>query len=606
MQCAVDVQERLGADNETVPEHRKMHFRIGTNLGDIIEEDDGTIYGDGVNVAARLEGLAAPGGVMISDVARQMSKGTLDVALEDAGEHEVKNIAEPVRAWRVAVDGAEADAAAKTQSSSSTLRRPRLIAGLAAALAVTIGLAAWGLTVRVEAPQMVTADGTPTDDPVLAAPTGPAIAVLPFDDLSEEAGQGFFADGLTEDIITGLSRFNNLRVIARNSTFQYKGQAVDVREVGEALGVRYVLEGSVRRSGDSLRVTAQLLDARDGTHLWADNYARDLTTADIFAIQDSIMERIVGVLGSSVIERAVLKETARRRTENLAAYDCVLRAYAYYDLVNPAEHKVVRACLEEAVAADPTYAEAWGWLSHMYQDEHKFGFNPRPEAEAPLTRAIAASRRAIEADPISQTGYESLASAHYFAGDLEQFRTAGERAISLNPNHSEKLAYIGMLSAFAGDWDRGIALTDKAVYLNPNHPTWYHATYLVRHYGNRDFEAALLSAKRFNLPGVYLHHLYLAAIYGQLGRLDEARASVAELTALYPGYADVARADLEKVWKDEALVSAMLDGLEKAGLFDETEAPSRPIIAVLPFTNIRKTLPSLYLDCVALRERNDV
>ncbi|MFP6757902.1 MAG: hypothetical protein VCC99_06740, partial [Alphaproteobacteria bacterium] len=267
---------------------------------------------------------------------------------------------------------------------------------------------------------MVTAAGEPTDDPVLAAPTGPVIAVLPFDDLSEEAGQEFFADGLTEDIITGLSRFNNLRVIARNSAFQYKGQAVDVREVGEALGVRYVLEGSVRRSGDSLRVTAQLLDARDGTLLWAENYARDLTTADISAIQDSIMERIVGVLADDfgVISRAGLAEAEAGHTDNLAAYDCVLRSYGYVDRVSPAEHLAVRACLEEAVALDPTYAEAWGSLALMHQDEYLFGFNPRPDAGDPLARAIAASRKAVEADAASQIGHQLMATAHYFAGDL--------------------------------------------------------------------------------------------------------------------------------------------------------------------------------------------
>ena len=222
----------------------------------------------------------------------------------------------------------------------------------------------------------------------------------------------------------------------------------------------------------------------------------------------------------------------------------------------------------------------------MYQDEYKFAFNVRPEADDPLARAIAASQNAIKADPTSQTGYTSLASAHYFATDLEQFHAAAERGLSLNPNNSLTLAYLGLLIATGGDWERGIALMDKAVYLNPNHPSWYHAIYASRHYRDGNFEAALLSAKRRNQPGVYWHHVYLATIYAQLGRVDEARESVAEIVALYPGYADVARADLEKWFKDEALVSAMMDDLKKAGLFDEPEAPSRPVIAVLPFTNM--------------------
>ena len=580
--ASVAIQARLAEINEPVPEERRMQFRIGLHLGDIREKADGTVYGDGVNVAARLEGIAEPGAIIVSDVVQGVLRGHFDIGFADAGSHEVKNVAEPVRAYRVTKAGAEPASAPKPRPTRLA------IAAAAGMLVVAAGLGIWWTTGEPSPPPMVTADGTPTDDPVLAAPTGPAIAVLPFDDLSEETGQAFFADGLTEDIITGLSRFNHLRVIARNSTFQYKGQAVDVREVGEALGVRYVLEGSVRRSGESLRVTAQLLDARDGTHLWAENYARDLTTADIFAIQDSIMERIVGVLGDEhgVISRAALEETAARHTDNLVAYECVLRAHGYYDVITPTEHLAVRACLEEAVALDPTYAEAWGWLSHMYQDEYKFGFNPRPEAEHPLARAIAASQKAIQADATSRDGYEALASAHYFAGDLEQFRTAAERALSLNPNNSRMLGWLGSLTAFAGDWDRGIALTDKAVSLNPNHPTWIHATYAFQHYIDGNYEEALLSAKRFNLPGFYRHHVYLTMVYGQLGRRDEAEASIAEINALYPGYADVATADLESWFKDEALFAAMMEGLEKAGLFDEPEAATRPVIAVLPFDSM--------------------
>ena len=207
----------------------------------------------------------------------------------------------------------------------------------------------------------------------------------------------------------------------------------------------------------------------------------------------------------------------------------------------------------------------------MYQDEYKFSFNPRPEADDPLARAIAASRNAIQADATSQIGYDTLASGQYFTGDLEQFRTAAERALSLNPNNSRSVAWMGFLIASGGDWERGIALMDKAVSLNPNHPTWYHAIYASRHYRDGNSEAALLSAKRRNQPSFYWHHVYLATIYAQLGRLDEARDSVTEILALYPGYADVAREDLEKWFKDEALVSAMMEGLKKAGLFDVPE-----------------------------------
>jgi len=468
--AAAAIQARLAEINAGVETDRQMPFRIGLHLGDIREKADGTVYGDGVNVAARLEGLAEPGRIVVSGSVHDSIRGRHGLTYHFLGEQAVKNIAEPVRAYLVLAEGETAPVAAAAK------RKRLILASAVVGLLALVVAFLWPAEHHESPPEVATAE---PDDPVLALPSGPAIAVLPFDDLSEEAGQGFFADGLTEDIITGLSRFSNLRVIARNSTFQYKGQAVDVREVGEALGVRYVLEGSVRRAGDSLRVTAQLLDARDGTHLWADNYARNLTTADIFAIQDSIMERIVGVLADEfgVISRAGLKETAARHTDNLSAYECVLRAYAYYELITPQEHLAVRACLEEAVAADPSYAEAWGWLSYMYQDEYKFGFNLRPDGEAPLAMAIAASEKAIMADATSQIGYETLANGHYFSGDVERFRRAAERALSLNPNNSRTVAVLGNLLAFAGDWDRGIALTDKAVSLNPNHPTWYHLTY---------------------------------------------------------------------------------------------------------------------------------
>ena len=251
VECAVEIQRQLKTINEPAPDHRQMHFRIGVNLGDVIEEADGTIYGDGVNVAARLEGLAEPGGIMLADVARQTVEGKLDVGLADAGEHEVKNIAKPVRAWRVLLDGEEAGAPV-----AKTFRRPKVIAGLAAALAVVIGLAVWGVAVRVEVPQMVMADGTPTDDPILAMPTGPSIIVLPFENLSTESDQKYFADGITIDILSALSRFKGLFVYSKETTFALGADEAGADQAVADLGVRYVLKGSVRRSDDIIRINA--------------------------------------------------------------------------------------------------------------------------------------------------------------------------------------------------------------------------------------------------------------------------------------------------------------------------------------------------------------
>ena len=326
VEAAVEIQRALGECNEALDEHRRMHFRIGVNLGDIIHRDDGTIYGDGVNAAARLEALAAPGRVMLSGSAHEQVEGKLDVGLADAGSHEVKNIVKPVRAWRVVLGGDE------VVTDLPTKPRGRLFAAAAIAILVAAGFSAWWL-IREASPTMMTASGRPTADPVLAMPTGPTIAVLPFDNLGGDPEQDYFADGLTEDIITALSRFGELRVIARNSTFQYQGQATDIREVGSALGADYVLEGSVRRADDALRIAAQLLDVRDGAHIWSEQFDRDLTADAIFAIQDTITVEVPSAISgyNGAIATQRLAEATGNRTEDLAAYECVLLVYVNYD-----------------------------------------------------------------------------------------------------------------------------------------------------------------------------------------------------------------------------------------------------------------------------------
>jgi TolB-like protein len=266
---------------------------------------------------------------------------------------------------------------------------------------------------------------------------------LSFKNLNGDPEQEYFSDGLTDDIITALSRFRELFVIARNSTFRYKGKSVDVREINRDLGARYVVEGSVRKTGTRLRVTVQLLDAKDGTHLWADTYDRDLSASDIFAVQDEITEQIVGTIGSNwgVISRARFAEIREKPTDSLDAYECVLQVGAYYrDNYIATEHVKVRACLERAVKSDPGYADAWASLSRIYLDEHRFNYNPRPN---PLDRALKAARRAVESDPTHQGAHEALANAHFFRHELDEFFAETERAIALNPNNAVMLARSG-------------------------------------------------------------------------------------------------------------------------------------------------------------------
>jgi adenylate cyclase len=582
--AAMAIQARLGEINAPVPEPRRMLFRIGLHLGDIHEKTDGTIYGDGVNIAARLEGLAEPGAVMVSDVVQGALRDRLDVAFADAGSHEVKNVKNPVRAYRVLAEGETAPVVPGRRHTSVLI-----LASAALAVAAVIAIALWPTSESPPAP-MLTAQGMPTDDPILAMPTGPAIAVLPFEDLSEGADNDYFANGLTEDLIVGLSRFPSFLVIARNSTLRYKGQSVDVREVGRDLGARFVVEGSVRRADDELRVAVHLVDGRDGTELWAEKFDRDLSAASVFEIQDEITAKIAGTIGdaSGIVARTDIAALRDKRPENLSAYECWLRLIAYYDAVTPEGHLLVRDCATYAVEIEPDYATGWLALGFMAMDEHRFGLNPEPDS---MDRSISAFRRAIEIDPNSQTARQGLAEALFAAGKVDAFLVETERAIALNPNASQSLAALGNKLMWAGHLERGMALTEKAAALNPYHPSWYFFTYSAYHYLNRDYERSLAATLKIEWLDFHWTQMLLAANFGQLGRGDEARAAVTKLLELYPSYANDAWQEYQNWNLPMDARERFAEGLAKAGLdIAITEpvpgAPTRPVIAVLPFDSM--------------------
>jgi adenylate cyclase len=548
VQCACEIQRELARRNLQLADHRQMHFRIGINLGDILVRDDGTIYGDSVNVAARLEALAEPGGIIISDSIRMHVQSLLDLSIADAGTHKVKNIDEPVHAFRVVLD----DKATATQVPRRNRKK---------SLAIVVGI--WLLLLLVAAIMSWSKRGQ--EDSILAMPTGPTIAVLPFLNMSGDLAQEYFSDGITEEIITELTRFRALHVLSRNSTFQYKGQAVDVRTVGRELGARYVLEGSIRSSSGKVRVTAQLLDAEDGSHLWADTFERELTANNIFDVQDAITQQVVAVIGDSygVISAAGRIATTKRAAESLDAYECVLSAHAFYaGSITPEKHSQVRACLERAVEIDPSYADAWAWLAAMYRAEHASKFNPRPR---PLDRAERAATRSIELDKRNQQGQLVLAHVYLFRQELDAARVQAERAISLNPNSPDLLASLSHTIAVSGDWARGVALAEKAIMLTPDPPGWMHWAPVWNHYRRGEYEAALTRAYLASIPGYYQTHVNFAMIYGQLGRTEEAKAEIDELLKLMPDFPRNARSLLPWMGSGKFLDS-VIDGLRKAGL----------------------------------------
>ena len=555
---AIAAQERLSDLNSDVGEDRRMLWRTGVNTGDIHEQDDGTVYGDGVNVAARLEALAEPGGICVSGKVHDELRGKIDQDFADIGEHTVKNIAEPIRAFRVLAEGEAARPPART-------RRPLMTAAAVAVVAMA-GIVAWQISRDGGSEEVTVAD------PILALPEGPTIAVLPFENVSEDAGQDYFATGLTEDLITRLSQFSQLFVIARNSTAQYAGQAVDVRDVGSDLGARYVVEGSVRKESNAVRITVQLLDAENGSHMWAETYNRDLTVASVFEIQDEITEKISATIGDAwgVLYRADIDAIRDKPTESLDAYECTLRTLSYYDRIGPAEHAEVRDCLERAVASDPGYAEAWASLAEVYIDEHRFGFNPRPD---PLDRALHAAETAIRLDRQLQIAHWATADVHFYRHEMAAFSSAAERTIARNPNNATALAVMGDRFIWAGDLERGMAMLMKATALNPYHPGWYYYGQFLYHFQDGDDQAALDMALKANMPEHFATHMLLAVGHARLGQLDQARAAADRLLEVFPSYPEIARQHLRDWNMSEDHIVRFIDALRKAGLDIADEAP---------------------------------
>ena len=444
-----------------------------------------------------------------------------------------------------------------------------------------------------------------------AAPTsGPAradegfwVAVLPFKYGGADSSLTALAEGLTEDIVTGLSRFSYLRVIARGSTLRYTDQGTDPRVVGKELGARYVMEGTLRQAGERLRLAVQLVDATSGAHLWAENYERALRPESAFELQDDLVPRIVSMVAgmNGVLPRSMSEVVRSRAPEQLSPYEAVLRSFSYFERVTAEELAAARSGLESAVEKAPAYADAWAMLALLCAQDYGQGFDLYADS---LARASTAARLAVETAPSSPLAYFSLAQALFFQKDFPGFRHAAERAAALNPMDGNSIAFLGELLTYSGDAERGLALAERAKQLNPHHTGWYWYADFYNAYSQGDDRSALTFALKINLPGHWPSHAARAAAYGQLGERDAAARAVRDLLKLRPDFAARVRKDVEKWW-EPSYVERLIDGWRKAGLDvpaagaaggRAAQAPAAEAsIAVLPFRNMSAEPDSEYV-----------
>ena len=557
VQAAIEIQKALEGHNVQLEAERRMQFRIGVNLGDVIEEADGTIYGDGVNIAARMEALAEAGGICISSSVYDAVEGKLDFGFDFLGEQQVKNIAKPVRVYRVR---AEPRPAPKRTAPKKRLRWQTAVP-IAATVLALLAAGAWLLREHgLPAPQRAVE--------TTGAAKGPGVAVLPFVNLSGDANQEYFSDGLTEDILTALARTGDLRVLARNTTFQYKGKAVDVAKLGHELGVRYVLEGSVRRDGDNLRVTAQLIDGETGAHIWADKFDRKM--ADIFVVQDEIVGQIVGKIagGFGAIEKTEVTSAARKSPDQIQSYDLVLRAHDAMYLWTHEGFGKARELLRLAIAVDPESARARreiAWLAVVGL------INRLDKPPVPPQEIVAQASKAVQLDPSDGRAHMVAAAAYYFNKQLDLFEVEARQAIALAPYDAESLATLGYMTATSGDWPRGVAMAEKANALNADAAAgWYHATLYLNYYLTGDYERALQLIRQDPNQDLTLYsYIDYLPILGQLDRKEEAREKWQKILGEEPGWTAESFVAWYKVWniRDEDR-SKLMEGIYKTGVLD--------------------------------------
>jgi len=551
VKCAVETQKEIGKRNADLPENRRMLLRIGVNLGDIVEEDD-RIYGDGVNIAARLEALADGGGICISGTAYDQLKNKLQLGYHYLGEHSVKNIAAPVRIYKVLM---EPEAVGKIIGEK---RKTKSWMGLAAAALLIIGLAGWYLFIE----QAKRVEPASVEKMAYPLPDKPSVAVLPIDNLSGNPEDESIADGISDSIITSLSKIPRMFVISRNSTFTYKGKPVKVRQVSEEMGVRYILEGSLQKSNDQLRINVKLIDAIAGNHLWAEKYDRSMQ--DIFTLQDDITMKIITALQVKLSEGEQANIIAKG-TKNLEAYLKVLQGMQHYQRVNREGDAMAQKLAMEAISSDPSYPAAYYLLSRTQFREVLLGTTKNPKMSLKLS--IENAKKAISLDDSFAEAKALLGWLYTMIREHDRGIAAAESALALNPNSADTYAYLGVTLNYAGKHEQAIEIFNKSIRLSPIPSVNNLFSLCVAYRDNYLYEEGISVAKKaVELePDSLYAHTCLASCYALSGQNDKAKAEAAEVMRIDPKFS-VANIKKQAPYRDPADIEHLIRSLRMAGL----------------------------------------
>jgi len=548
VRCAIEVQNGMVERNAGLPPERRIEFRVGIHLGDVVEESDGDLMGDGVNIAARLEGVAKPGAICLSEDAYRQVKARLDLGVTDLGLTQLKNIAEPIRVYSLQVG----KAAHPKVTKGSTARQLSVL--LVAGVVALIGLAggAWYIFGANKLATLASNASAPSQTTHLS------IVVLPFTNLSNDPSQDYFADGITENLTTDLSRIHNSFVIARNTAFTFKGKSIDAKEIGKELGVRYVLEGSVQRDQNRVRVNAQLVDAESGARLWAERFEEDI--ADLFKLQDQVVARLANTLGYELVKAEAEKGS---RSKNPDAIDLAMRGQVL-EADTKDENDAKRTLFEQALKLDPNNADALAGEAWAYSVELNRWTSSETDYAAKI---LGLADRAIALDPNNVTAYRAKASYLFHTRRWNEMLVATEAGLAINPNSAELYAARAVAENSLGRFEQAKSDLQQAIRLSPRDPRkgWRNMPTGDAELGLGDYDAAIEEYRKANDSGCCHESPYvgLAAAYALEGKMDEAKSALAEARRLEP------RLTVKFMLAFGPRIPAAIEGLRKAGLPEE-------------------------------------